>query len=265
MFKIFVCLVTCAVFCTASKAQTYWVESATVTHSGGWPSVSLDTTSGPPLFENGYLWLVNTSGGQLNPGGLQADGVHSRVDAQYTVVGSGATIGTASLNQSFTLKRENIAISFKVRCSYAGTPPTAGVPAFSIRARSHASASGISENASTQAIAYYIPPSSSIVYDWEAEAAWPAGPDEDDPGYVLHRAEVGSAPGSWTSVGTNLWEVTVTVPFPGKDDLPDQDLFVSALATASTLGGMDTNGTQAFGRYEFRCVSLGGISLQSGY
>jgi len=208
---------------------------------------------------------VTTGGGLLSPGGLQSDGTHSIVDGNYWMQGDVNVYGSATASgQSYQMHRTDITITFTIRCSYTSTPPTPGAPVFAIRCEADTFVdAGDPDHAI--ATAFYIPPGGTLVQSWTSESQKPGGLEFDQPGYVAHRNETGTAPGGWTSVGTNLWETTVTVPVPIPADYPDEDLYVFGAASGSISGSMLTAWSHAYDTYEYRCISLGGITLQPGF
>lgn len=256
------------------RSQTYYVASSTVTYSGGWPGVNYDTRTGsPPFLGNGFVWQASSGGGQLNPGGLQADGSHNKVDAYYQATSDATYYGNGILQTSaapfgiFNLDRYAIAVKFKIRCSYASTPPTAGQPVFSMRCRSNGDVNPVSSPAWNRAWANatYIAPGGTAVSDNDIEAYQPGGLEGDDGVYRIHRNETGDAPGAWTSLGGNLWEVEVTVPVPDLSVSTDQQIDTIVEGTSASFGSFATARSHAHGIYEMRVISLGGVTLQSGY
>ncbi len=237
MIRSFTTTLAIFAFSSLSIAQTYWVNSTTVTHSGGWPNVHQDTRTGMFL-SNGYTWDAVGDGGLYSPGGLQTDGSHSKVDAYFRLIGGLTVFGSASSSKDQWMYRSNIDIKFKIRCSYNQTPPTPGSPVFDMQVYTESNCNLVNSPFSNQGKTdtWYIPIGGSSATNMHTNAHMPGGTDTVTNGWNHHRNETGSAPSGWTNIGTNLWETEVTVPYPSDPD--DQNMYVYADASANQSGSM---------------------------
>ena len=265
MIRILSCLAVAGITTAMSLAQTYWVHSATVTHAGGWPTDYVNTTTGNPPVD-GYIWQAIGTGGQSNPGGNQTnDPTKGIVDGVYSLTGDFSVVGAASGSEDFVMEREDITITFKIRCSNVGSPPSPGTAVFDLKGWVYADVNVIWSPRYNHGYAktWYIAPNSESVVNILADAELPGGAEADGVYYTNHRQESDASPSAWSSVGTNLWECTVVMPIPDAEDDPDQDVkvFGEGYNSIGSGGGVSAWSHAATG-WRFRCRSLGNVALQ---
>jgi hypothetical protein len=248
---------------STALSQTYHVASATVTHTAGWPSIAVDTRSGVPL-SNGYVYTVNSGGGQIAGAGLQANTNYGKVDGNYWISTNLTAFGLADREEDERLYRDNIAISFKVICVNSTQPPGPGSPNFALRCRAYAEVSPVSGPLYNEARAagFYISPTGTVVEDWIATALFPGGDEIADSGFIVHKDVAGTHNG-WTQVSRNMWETTVVLDYPTLNE--DQDLETFNDVYCPFSGSIAAAWSHSEAEYQIRLTDLGSVHLQDNY
>jgi hypothetical protein len=254
-------------FGAPALSNKYYVHSADVSYTGGFPGANEDTTTGNPP-SNGYKWFATGSGGLDTKSISQLhDSSKSVIDAYAKLFGSLEIIGSASSGpKALYFDRDSTTITITVR--YEGTSPPPVPSSYKVDFRFYVfsqSDLGIANGSSDSLAGSWYWNGTNVIQE-TAESSYPIGPYVADSGWinpVVQTFLLSSA--SWSNIAIGVWQMTLTLPPPPSTRLLEQDMEVATSAISSSMGSMYNIGTQTEGRWEYRLTEFSGVALQPDF